>query len=645
MKKVLSHQLKSYYKSAAVILLFSCNSYIAYGQFTNTPEGRLALLCKTWGMVRYYHTEVKIRNVNWDSVLVAHVYNIRNAATLIDFNSEMNSLVAAAGVMQPTGSPSIPNMPINIDFSWIPDPMLDSSLQSKLQFIKNNFVADYNYYVFYDDSSTPNDTFPVLENRFLYMFKYWNIINYYFPYRHDMDVLWDQSLIDLIPSFDTATSALSYHLAFAKLNARLNDSHAGKISSDILNTYFNYYAPMAPVNIRRLNNQNVVFRMFDTIPGLHEGDIIHKINGMDLDSLLAEFRKYYSVSNDAFADLMGLRRLLQTYGNPSVQFEAEDSTGATSTVTVNATMNYSSMSDSIYSCSWCGTSYQLTTCGYGYVNMGKLQPAEVTGMYNALKNAPAIIFDLRNYPNMTAWSIANLMFSANTDYARFHSPRPNFPGDYTQDSSFIGYFGNLTPYLGKIFILINEVTISQAEYSAMMLGQSPCASSTKIIGSTTSAADGDVCSFHLPGDLGFAFSGLGVYYPDSTVTQRVGIVPDTVVIPTPAGIRHGIDEVLMAAFDCLTGMNDYQDNELSFNVYPNPGDGIFNLQLNYRNSEHVRIVVYDITARIIYERTYNKPGEQFNEIIDIRNFNNGVYLMKVTADDHSLGTKIILKQK
>jgi C-terminal processing protease CtpA/Prc len=42
------------------------------------------------------------------------------------------------------------------------------------------------------------------------------------------------------------------------------------------------------------------------------------------------------------------------------------------------------------------------------------------------------------------------------------------------------------------------------------------------------------------------FSGIGVFYPDGTPTQRIGIVPDLVVQPTIAGIRERRDELLEA---------------------------------------------------------------------------------------------------
>ena len=47
-------------------------------------------------------------------------------------------------------------------------------------------------------------------------------------------------------------------------------------------------------------------------------------------------------------------------------------------------------------------------------------------------------------------------------------------------------------------------------------------------------------------------SGIGVFYPDKSPTQRVGIVPDIEVSPTVEGIRTGRDEVLEAVRSGLT---------------------------------------------------------------------------------------------
>jgi C-terminal processing protease CtpA/Prc len=46
-------------------------------------------------------------------------------------------------------------------------------------------------------------------------------------------------------------------------------------------------------------------------------------------------------------------------------------------------------------------------------------------------------------------------------------------------------------------------------------------------------------------------TGIGVYYPDGTETQRIGIIPDIKVKPTIEGIRAGKDEVLEKAMEVI----------------------------------------------------------------------------------------------
>ena len=48
-------------------------------------------------------------------------------------------------------------------------------------------------------------------------------------------------------------------------------------------------------------------------------------------------------------------------------------------------------------------------------------------------------------------------------------------------------------------------------------------------------------------------SGIGVFYPDKTPTQQVGIIPNIEVRPTIEGIRAGRDEVLEAALRQVLG--------------------------------------------------------------------------------------------
>lgn len=99
-------------------------------------------------------------------------------------------------------------------------------------------------------------------------------------------------------------------------------------------------------------------------------------------------------------------------------------------------------------------------------------------------------------------------------------------------------------YKGKVAVLVNDNSISQAEFTAMALRSAPGA---VVIGNPTAGADGDIVELPMPGGISFWYSGLGIYTPEGKLTQHVGIQPDVLCVPTPEGLRAGRDEQLEKA--------------------------------------------------------------------------------------------------
>ena len=185
----------------------------------------------------------------------------------------------------------------------------------------------------------------------------------------------------------------------------------------------------------------------------------------------------------------------------------------------------------------------------GYVHMGILKIEDVDQMMAELIDTQAIIFDIRTYPQGTSRSIANYLNPTAEDFAKYTIPDLDYPGEFyfVQDSK-IGPEDNPDYYKGRVVLLINERTQSHAEWTCMGLQTAP---DVTIIGSQTAGADGNISYVWLPGYIYTYFTGLGVYYPDGTPTQRIGIVPDIVVHPTIAGIQQDRDELLERAIQFI----------------------------------------------------------------------------------------------
>tara|TARA_A100000171_G_C2133691_1_gene148477 strand:- start:2892 stop:3245 length:354 start_codon:yes stop_codon:yes gene_type:complete len=107
-------------------------------------------------------------------------------------------------------------------------------------------------------------------------------------------------------------------------------------------------------------------------------------------------------------------------------------------------------------------------------------------------------------------------------------------------------------YANRVVLLVNEFTQSFGEFTAMCL---QTGDQVTTIGSRTAGADGNVSKMELPGGLSTWISGIGVFYPDGTETQRNGIKLNYEVKPSISGILEGRDEVLEMAIQHIEAGN------------------------------------------------------------------------------------------
>jgi reprolysin-like metallo-peptidase family M12B/type IX secretion system substrate protein len=90
-----------------------------------------------------------------------------------------------------------------------------------------------------------------------------------------------------------------------------------------------------------------------------------------------------------------------------------------------------------------------------------------------------------------------------------------------------------------------------------------------------------------------------------------------------------------------TGNLGVDDNTLfSFNVYPNPNNGTFNIRSDRFNSDKIQVMVYDMRGRMIFNQNYS-GSSSFNEIIQLQNAQAGIYLLSV-SDGQQKGIKRIV---
>ncbi len=82
------------------------------------------------------------------------------------------------------------------------------------------------------------------------------------------------------------------------------------------------------------------------------------------------------------------------------------------------------------------------------------------------------------------------------------------------------------------------------------------------------------------------------------------------------------------------GINENSISNTILNLYPNPTNGIFNIELN----EPANLKIYSATGALVYKRTFDETG---NFQLDISEFPNGIYNLRTESSRGASNAKLI----
>lgn len=404
----------------------------------------------------------------------------------------------------------------------------------------------------------PKETYPSLGWRLLAGAKIWSVIHYFFAYKELISGNWDQILPEYLPQLAAAPDSLQYAITVARMYRNIQDGH-GFIASPVLREYFGLAA--APLGIRFIENKAVVTRIWaDSLAikaGISVGDILLEINGEKTEDRTRRIGALLNASNEWTRQHYIASRLLYGRDGDSLRVKILDRLNRERTVVLPLSKNFRPVEDRAME-----DTIRILKGNIGYANLDRLSGEDVGKMFDQLKDTRAIIFDMRGYPNGTAWQIApRLTGAGQVVAARFSRYAPVGPDllfqDQSQTTSKYSFVQHIPQnpgqpvYKGKTVMLIDERTQSQAEHTGLFF---EAANGTEFIGSPTAGANGDVTNFMIPGNISLGFSGHDVRHADGRQLQQLGLQPKILVKPTIKGIRAGRDEVLEAAVKYLTGM-------------------------------------------------------------------------------------------
>ena len=517
----------------------------------------LTLSIRIWGFLKYHHPALTSGTRHWDYDLLRHLPRILEARSAAMLNQEWIAWIDSLGPVEPCRACVDPDdgWALRPKLTWMDARPVSAALRRRLRAIHAARVPDQQFFVrfapgignavfesepAYDRIKLPDAGFQILA-----VARFWNMIEYWFPYRDLIDEDWDAVLRDSLKHAAAAPTAEAFVLELAALVARVDDGHA--------NLYTATIRPPAgdcqlPVTLRVVEGEFVVGTLAAATDDARQflpGDVIVSLGERTPQAIVAEASRYIGASNDA-ARLQSVARAFTrgACGPVKVAVRRDEPREILAHRVPLKTLDLASQ----FANDRAGETLQRLSPEVAYLKLSSIAVADIPRYLEAVADARALIVDIRNYPaQFVVFALGGALVESQTPFARFSLPDASNPGAFRFGES-ISLTPQVPPFAGRIAVLVDEGSMSQAEYTAMALGASP---RSLVVGSQTAGADGNVSPIPLPAGMRAGMSGIGVFYPDRTPTQQRGVRIDVPCTPTIAGLRAGRDEVLECAIAAL----------------------------------------------------------------------------------------------
>lgn len=549
-------------KKTVIFILFLAVSNVIFAeieiknQLSDQKVENLKILTKVWGFLKYYHPNVADGDFNWDEEFLSMVPKVEGLTDKEDLSKIYLDWINGLGKIKKCtscdSSKKIKHFENNFNLSWTQDESVFSKeLSDKFKFIEENRFQGKQHYVGVSNLGVleikneinPKDSdYPTRNYRLLSLARYWNTVEYFFPYKYLTDTDWNDVLTEMIPKFLNSKNASEYQLYMLETVVKLDDTHANFYSNEI-GDFFG--KKTIPVQLSILEDNVIIGGYVNDslakINNLLVGDIIKSVDGKDIMELIKINNKYLNGSNTSVK-------------HKDLQFKI--SSGTSDSVKLEIVRGNEHLNKTVGRYSWeiinsknniSGEKYKIMSNNIGYINMAYLEEKDVKNMMKTLGNTDGLIIDLRNYPNFMPFNLAKYFVTNEKSFATIMKPDLAYPGKFIQKKPKIISPNKKDYYKNKVAILVNNETQSAAEYSTMLL---QTGDNVITVGNQTAGADGDTTTIQFMG-FGTYISSLGVFYPDGSSTQRVGVKVDVNVVPTIEGMRAEIDEVLNKAIEVI----------------------------------------------------------------------------------------------
>ena len=567
--KNINHSLR-YIKVLILFFFLFAGQLFAQNQNSNITD--LSTLAKVWGFLKYYHPDIASGKYNWDEELLTFLPNYGKVNSKKERSDSLEAWINKFGEIPPCTTCNdslLTDAKLKPDFKWFNQSGFSESLVTKLNFIKNNRIQNGQYYIKFmsedginmllanhEKSLRPFD-YDSRDHGLLSVFRFWNFIEYWYPYKYNLPISWNDVLNHFIEKMVAHKDASDYILTMEEMIASIHDSHGVFRSAKTEELAGKYYIP---VTVRLVENKLLITSILNDslakVSNLKIRDIIEEIDSVPVSELIKTLKPIIPASNNRSFENK-LSYFLNRSKNEHSRLKIIRNKKTMDLLTSNYLPRIFTPIDFLppYFAFQKDTSFCIVNDSIGYINLGKFNRKDSLALTEMVAKTKRLIIDNRQNQDESNGTgggdiIGNIILPPNPVVVKFSSAQPLYPGVFRISEPLgMGIPGNPDYYKGKIIILVNENTISVGEFSTMIFMKAPKA---KVLGTPTAGADGNVTYISLPDGTLVSVTGLGVYFTDGRETQRVGIQPDILVKQTLSGYLNQKDEQLERAIEYLS---------------------------------------------------------------------------------------------
>lgn len=529
-----------------IILLGSIN----LGFSNNLPDSdavqKFKKLGLVWGLLKYHHPDISDGKYDWDGEFIKFYDQLEKLDRAEKVDSALLKFVkrfdTKAIRIDDSKDPKL--FMKNYDYQWIENLIGNAKLKGLLNQLKENKnISDYYTHVnsmgfmdFPNESKMSNFNHTKASHRLLLLFKFWNVIQYWYASKHLITDHWEGVLDKYISGFLDCENNLEFELLKSKLFAELKDSHTFFYSKTLIDSLFEFKPNFWVTNV---NDSLVISYLINQkkckTDDIKLGDVITKIDG---NSIKEAFHKrlspIISVSNSNFLGQYSNYLLHSSKNEIDVALIRN---GELLQRKVN--LSEEIIRDSIYTKEGKHSAIEKLRKDVFYLDLSQLTKKACDSFFKVNEhNIENLVIDLRqnNHQNLGLSDVCDYLVNEKKKFVKVLTAINNAPSKFEikeRSGGLVGTFidaftvgkKSRKKYVkGKVILIVNGRTQSEGEYFGMAIQQ---AKNCTTIGQQTAGSPMNITSFVLPDGTRSQFTSMTGYYPNSDLpVQQNGLKID-----------------------------------------------------------------------------------------------------------------------